>query len=66
MAKEKIIKIEVQFTEEQLQDLFDARDIKYKKKYFAEILDQVENDFSIVEEALGEMIDEIINENYEE
>lgn len=64
MAKE--IKIEVMLDEEQVRDLFEGRGVKFSKKKFDVIKEMVEDDFSQVEEALGELVDELISQEYEE
>lgn len=64
MAKE--IKIELVIDEDQLKEIFENREIKYKKKYFAEIKEMLESDTSTLDEALEEEIDNIIADNYDE
>jgi hypothetical protein len=64
MAKE--IKIELVIDEDQLKEIFESREIKYKKKYFAEIKEMLESDTSTLDEALEEEIDNIIADNYDE
>lgn len=66
MAKERMIEITVVISEEEIKQLFEAREIKYKKQYFNEIEEAVCDDYSVVEGALGELVDEIIADNYEE
>jgi tetrahydromethanopterin S-methyltransferase subunit G len=63
---ERLIKIEVIISEEEIKQLFEDREIKYKKKYFDEIEEHVSYDYSELEEALGEMVDNFIADNYEE
>lgn len=61
------IKIELYVDEEVIKELFEEMDIKYSKKKFNVIKEQVEEaDHSAIEEALDELVREIIGEEYGE
>jgi hypothetical protein len=60
-----MIKVTIELDEEQLRELFEEREIKFSKKKVKEIQEQLNEDFSELEERLGELVDEIIVDNYE-
>jgi hypothetical protein len=64
MAKE--IKIELVIDEEQLMEIFENMEVKYKKKYLKEIQEMIEQDTSPFDEIMEEIIQEIIGDNYEQ
>jgi hypothetical protein len=61
-----MIKIELVVDEEQLKEIFEDLEIKFSKKRMKELQEIINDDFSSVEEGLGELIQEIIQEEWGE
>jgi hypothetical protein len=60
----KTMKFELELTEEQVKEIFDDRGIKYSKKKFDTVQEAVMESIYVVEDALIDHIQEIIDEEW--